>query len=38
MTGCHATVSVMDANTKVDVDASTQQFVLNRLEFFLSCL
>lgn len=38
MTGCHATVSVMDANTKVDIDASTQQFVLNRLESFLSCL
>ena len=36
--GCHASVSVMDANTKADVDADTQAFVLNKLGSFLSCL
>ena len=35
--GCFASVSVMNATTKGDVDASTQQFVLDRLGSFLSC-
>lgn len=35
--GCFASVSVIDARTKKDVDASTQAFVLNRLGSFLSC-
>ncbi|KAJ3727294.1 sure-like protein [Lentinula guzmanii] len=37
-TGCFASVSVMNATTKTDVDATTQAFVLNRLGDFLSCL
>jgi 5'-nucleotidase len=36
--GCFASVSVMNATTKTDVDASTQAFVLKRLGKFLSCL
>lgn len=36
--GCFASVSVMNATTKADVDATTQAFVLNRLSGFLSCL
>jgi len=36
--GCFASVSVMNATTKADVDATTQAFVLNRLTGFLSCL
>jgi len=39
-TGCFASVSVMDAVTKDDVDANTQAFVLRKLELggrFLSC-
>ncbi|KAF5361467.1 hypothetical protein D9758_006249 [Tetrapyrgos nigripes] len=36
--GCFASVSVFDATTKGDVDASTQKFVLDRLGGFLSCL
>ncbi|EJD00403.1 acid phosphatase [Fomitiporia mediterranea MF3/22] len=35
--GCFVSVSVMNATTKGDVDASTQAVVLNRLEAFLSC-
>lgn len=35
--GCFASVSVMDATTKGDVDADTQAFVLDRLGDFLSC-
>lgn len=35
--GCFASVSVMNATTKGDVDATTQAFVLGRLESFLSC-
>ncbi|KAJ4481139.1 sure-like protein [Lentinula aciculospora] len=38
MNGCFASVSVMNATTKADVDATTQAFVLNRLGDFLSCL
>jgi len=38
MSGCLASVSVMNATTKVDVGASTQAFVLNRLGSFLSCV
>ncbi|KIK64938.1 hypothetical protein GYMLUDRAFT_194708 [Collybiopsis luxurians FD-317 M1] len=36
--GCFASVSVMNATSKTDVDATTQAFVLNRLGDFLSCL
>ncbi|KAF9074621.1 sure-like protein [Rhodocollybia butyracea] len=36
--GCFATVSVMNATTITDVDATTQAFVLNRLPGFFSCL
>ncbi|KAF9074622.1 sure-like protein [Rhodocollybia butyracea] len=36
--GCFASVSVMNATTKADVDAATQAFVLRRLTGFLSCL
>ncbi|KAJ3765122.1 sure-like protein [Lentinula raphanica] len=36
--GCFASVSVMNATNKADVDAATQAFVLNRLDGFLSCL
>ncbi|KAL5501040.1 hypothetical protein ACEPAH_9427 [Sanghuangporus vaninii] len=35
--GCLASVSVMNATTKGDVDAETQTFVLRRLGRFLSC-
>ncbi|KAF5361400.1 hypothetical protein D9758_006251 [Tetrapyrgos nigripes] len=38
MDGCFATVSVMDARTKSDVDASTQAAVVNRLGGLLECL
>lgn len=38
-TGCYASVSVMDASTKLDVNASTQALVLERLNKLpLSCL
>lgn len=36
-TGCLASVSVMNATTKGDVDAGTQGFVLNKLSGFLAC-
>ncbi|KAI0759167.1 survival protein sure-like phosphatase/nucleotidase [Irpex lacteus] len=36
--GCHVTVSVVDATTKSDVDATRQAVVLNRLSSILSCL
>ena len=36
--GCHVTVSVIDATTKGDVDATRQGAVLNRLSSILSCL
>lgn len=36
-TGCIATVSVFNATTKADVNAATQQVVLNRLSSILSC-
>ncbi|THH30210.1 hypothetical protein EUX98_g3969 [Antrodiella citrinella] len=35
--GCFVTVSVIDAVNKVDVDAKTQAFVLNRIGQLLSC-
>ena len=35
---CIISVSVMDANTKRDVDAATQAVVLSRIEDFLGCL
>ena len=35
--GCFVSVSVMNATTKGDVDAATQEFVLRRLGRFLSC-
>ncbi|KZT25032.1 survival protein sure-like phosphatase/nucleotidase [Neolentinus lepideus HHB14362 ss-1] len=35
--GCYASVSVYNASTKADVDAATQEFVLNRLGNFLTC-
>ncbi|KAI5122403.1 hypothetical protein M0805_002954 [Coniferiporia weirii] len=35
--GCFASVSVMSAITKMDVDAATQEYVLNRLGPFLVC-
>ncbi|KAH8101299.1 sure-like protein [Cristinia sonorae] len=35
--GCFVSVSVIDARTKKDVDASTQAFVLNRIGGLLSC-
>lgn len=35
--GCFVSVSVIDAVKKLDVDAKTQGFVLNRLEKLLSC-
>ena len=35
--GCYVSVTVMDATTKKDVDATTQAFVLNRLGNFLTC-
>ncbi|THV02674.1 sure-like protein [Dendrothele bispora CBS 962.96] len=38
MRGCFATVSVIDARTKSDVDATTQAAVLNRLGGLLECL
>jgi len=37
MSGCFASVSVMDATLKLDVLAPTQQAVLDRLGSFLSC-
>jgi len=37
MSGCFASVSVMDAVLKLDVLAPTQQAVLDRLSSFLSC-
>lgn len=36
--GCIATVSVMDASTKGDVNAATQALVLERLSPILGCL
>ncbi|EIN05795.1 hypothetical protein PUNSTDRAFT_46640 [Punctularia strigosozonata HHB-11173 SS5] len=36
--GCFISVSVMNAVTKGDVDATTQEFVLNKLGNLLSCL
>ena len=36
--GCFASVSVMNAMTKGNVDAATQAVVLKRLEGFLTCL
>ncbi|EIN05783.1 acid phosphatase [Punctularia strigosozonata HHB-11173 SS5] len=36
--GCFASVSVMNATTKGDVDATTQRFVLDKLDGLLSCL
>ncbi|KAF9054080.1 survival protein sure-like phosphatase/nucleotidase [Panaeolus papilionaceus] len=36
--GCIATVSVFDASTKGDVNASTQAVVLNKLKSILTCL
>lgn len=36
--GCFVSVSVMNATTKGDVDASTQAFILNRLGNFLTCV
>jgi 5'/3'-nucleotidase SurE len=38
MEGCFASVSVMNATSKTDVDAATQAVVLKRLKHFLSCL
>ncbi|KIK64940.1 hypothetical protein GYMLUDRAFT_56446 [Collybiopsis luxurians FD-317 M1] len=38
MSGCFASVSVMNATTEADVDATAQAFVLYRLGDFLSCL
>ncbi|KAL5514052.1 hypothetical protein ACEPAG_2813 [Sanghuangporus baumii] len=35
--GCFASVTVLDAVTKLDVGADTQQVVLDRLNGFLSC-
>ncbi|KAI5122401.1 hypothetical protein M0805_002952 [Coniferiporia weirii] len=37
LSGCFASVSVMDATTKGDVDASTQVFVLEKLGSLLVC-
>ncbi|KAH8109105.1 acid phosphatase [Phellopilus nigrolimitatus] len=37
LSGCFASVSVMNATTKGDVDSDTQEFVLNKLRSFLSC-
>ncbi|KAJ3965713.1 hypothetical protein EV361DRAFT_938012 [Lentinula raphanica] len=34
---CFASVSVMNATNKADVDAAIQSFVLNRMGGFLSC-
>ena len=36
--GCIATVSVFNATTKADVDATTQQVVLGKIAPILSCL
>lgn len=36
-TGCHASVSVLDANRKTDVDADTQGLVLKNLSGLLTC-
>ncbi|KAI0085583.1 sure-like protein [Irpex rosettiformis] len=36
--GCHASVSVINAVTKTDVDAATQAVVFNRVQGILSCL
>ena len=36
--GCHVSVSVIDANEKVDVDAKTQAKVLDRIFPLTSCL
>jgi 5'-nucleotidase len=36
--GCYASVSVVNATNKGDVDAATQSVVLERLEGFLSCI
>jgi len=36
--GCIATVSVFKGSTKADVDAATQQVVLNKLSSILTCL
>ncbi|KAK7440035.1 hypothetical protein VKT23_017286 [Stygiomarasmius scandens] len=38
MEGCFATVSVINAHTKSDVDAATQDVVLSRLGGLLKCL
>ncbi|KAI0085586.1 acid phosphatase [Irpex rosettiformis] len=35
---CHVTISVIDATTKADVDATRQAAVLDRLSSILSCL
>ncbi|KAI0689379.1 survival protein sure-like phosphatase/nucleotidase [Cytidiella melzeri] len=35
--GCHVSVSVINAVTKTDVDAATQAVVFNRVESILSC-
>jgi 5'-nucleotidase len=35
--GCFASVSVFNASTKADVDAATQQFVLEKLGGLLTC-
>lgn len=36
--GCIATVSAFNATTKRDVDAATQQYVLDKVSPILSCL
>lgn len=36
--GCHVSISVINAITKTDVDAATQQVVFNRVESLLSCI
>lgn len=38
MEGCFASVSVVNATSKTDADATSQAFVLQRLSGFLSCL
>ncbi|KAK7440005.1 hypothetical protein VKT23_017258 [Stygiomarasmius scandens] len=38
LTGCFTSVSVFNATTKTDVDASTQAFVVERLGDLLECL
>ncbi|EKM52611.1 uncharacterized protein PHACADRAFT_149424 [Phanerochaete carnosa HHB-10118-sp] len=36
--GCHVSVTVIDANAKTDVDATTQAAVLDRISGLLTCL